>query len=295
MNELERVRSQAVGQEVDQELMERYPVQSQEKMEFPTRYGTVTAYVYRPFSEQEKLPVLINFHGGGFVKGYRGRDFGFSRILAVNGQCLVVDVDYKIAPEYKYPYAVEEGYDLVRHIQEKADSLGGDSGRIVLSGESAGANMITAILFMLKKAGIPMPLGAVSCYPPYDLYTDAGEKPGAGQEPERVKNARLYNDWYVEPERRKEICASPVYASKEELTDLPPFTILAAEHDTLCQEALEFARKLVEAGVTVTAKKIKGARHGFLVRRTEGYLEGEALFFSALKTYFSDFGKGERK
>ena len=109
MNELERVRSQAVGQEVDQELMERYPVQSQEKMEFPTRYGTVTAYVYRPFSEQEKLPVLINFHGGGFVKGYRGRDFGFSRILAVNGQCLVVDVDYKIAPEYKYPYAVEEG------------------------------------------------------------------------------------------------------------------------------------------------------------------------------------------
>ena len=174
MNELERVRSQAVGQEVDQELMERYPVQSQEKMEFPTRYGTVTAYVYRPFSEQEKLPVLINFHGGGFVKGYRGRDFGFSRILAVNGQCLVVDVDYKIAPEYKYPYAVEEGYDLVRHIQEKADSLGGDSGRIVLSGESAGANMITAILFMLKKAGNPMPLGAVTCYPPYALYTDAG-------------------------------------------------------------------------------------------------------------------------
>ena len=110
-----------------------------------------------------------------------------------------------------------------------------------------------------------------------------------------MKNAKVYNDWYVEPERRKEICASPVYASKEELTDLPPFTILAAEHDTLCQEALEFARKLVEAGVTVTAKKIKGARHGFLVRRTEGYLEGEALFFSALKTYFSDFGKGERK
>ena len=86
-----------------------------------------------------------------------------------------------------------------------------------------------------------------------------------------------------------------LHTFKEELTGLPPFTILAAEHDTLCQEALEFARKLVEAGVTVTAKKIKGARHGFLVRRTEGYLEGEALFFSALKTYFSDFGKGERK
>ena len=75
--------------------------------------------------------------------------------------------------------------------------------------------MITAILFMLKKAGNPMPLGAVSCYPPYDLYTDAGEKPGAGQEPERVKNARLYNDWYVEPERRKQ--REEIKSQQEEL------------------------------------------------------------------------------
>ena len=293
MNELERVRSQAVGQEVDQALLDQYPVQSQEKKEFPTRHGKVTAYIYRPFAEQEKLPVLINFHGGGFVKGYRGRDFGFSRILAVNGQCLVVDVDYKIAPEYQYPYAVEEGYDLVCYFQEHAGDFGGDPSRIVVSGESAGANMITAILFMMREAGKDMPLGAVSCYPPYDLDTDAGEKPGADQEPERLKNARLYNDWYVAPERRKEIFASPIFASNEELTGLPPFTIMAAEHDTLCQEALEFAGKLAQAGVTVTVKKIKGARHGFLVRRTEGYLEGEALFFTALETYFSDFGKGE--
>ena len=157
-------------------------------------------------------------------------------------------MDYKIAPEYKYPTQWRRGTTWCATYRKRRTAWAEIPDASSLSGESAGANMIMAILFMLKKAGKSHAPGAVSCYPPYDLYTDAGEKPGAGQEPERVKNARLYNDWYVEPERRKEICASPVYASKEELTDLPPFTILAAEHDTLCQEALEFARKLVEAG-----------------------------------------------
>lgn len=286
MNDLEQIRGQAVGQETDEELLRQYPVQEQRELDIPTRHGSVRAYLYRPFAREPQLPVLINFHGGGFVKGYRGRDVGFSHILAVRGACLVIDVDYKTAPEYRYPYAVEESVDLIRYFQGNVEAYGGDPARIVLSGQSAGANIITAAALMMNRDGLTLPRQLICCYPPYDLWSDPEEKTGAGREPERVRTGRLYNDWYVEEGRRKEIYASPVFARTEELQGLPPFVIIAAEQDTLCGEALHFAHMLLEAGVTVTAKKIAGAGHGFLVRRTAGYETAEKLLFAALREAF---------
>lgn len=252
MEDLERIGRQAIGQEADEEV----------------------------------LPVLINFHGGGFVKGYRGRDIEFAHQMAVRGNCLFLDVDYKIAPEYCYPYALEEGYDLVRHFQEHIGEYGGDGNRLALTGQSAGANILTGIIMMLKKAGGKLPTQAICCYPPFDLWKDPLDKPGAEQNPEMCEKARLYNGWYVEEGRIKEIYASPVFAEMEDLQGLVPFTIIAAEKDTLCLEALEFAVKLVDAGVTVTVKKVAGAKHSFIVSRTAGHEVGEKVFLEALNTYF---------
>lgn len=285
MDDLARIRSQAVGQEADEALLAQYPVKEQRELMIPTRHGQVKVYLYRPFSSKKTLPVLINFHGGGFVKGYRGRDIGFSRIAAARAECIVLDVDYKIAPEYKYPYAVEEGYDLYLYVKEHAGEFGGEKDKIAFSGASAGANMATVITMMLKKAGQPLPLCVVSCYPPYDLFTDPGEKM-PGEDPERVKTGRLYNSWYADENVQNTSCVSPVFAAKEELEGLPPFTIIAAEKDSLCKEALTFASMLADAGVTVTARKIQGAKHGFLVRRTQGFELGEELLFGTLNYYF---------
>lgn len=286
MNDLERIRSQAIGQETDKEFLKLYPIKAHQELHIETRHGMVTVHLYRPFADEVALPVLINFHGGGFVKGYRGRDTEFAHVMAVTGKCLVLDVDYKTAPEYCYPYALEEGYDLVKYFQEHIGEYGGDGNRLVLTGQSSGANILTGIILMLKKAGEKLPTQAICCYPPYDLWKDPMDKYGADQDPERSEAGRLYNDWYVEKSRRKEIYVSPVYAEKEDLQGLVPFTIIAAEKDPLCSEALEFACKLMEAGVTVTVKKVTGAKHGFIVRRATGHEIGKEVFFEALKRCF---------
>lgn len=288
MNDLERIRKEAVGQEIDEELLKQYPVKEQRELEIPTRHGFVKAYLYRPYSEKEKLPLMINFHGGGFVKGYRGRDFAFSRILATGCGAMVLDVDYKTAPEYRYPYAIEEGYDLVCYVYEHCEEWEVEMDRIAFSGQSAGANIVTAITLMLKESGKMLPKFVSASYPPYDLYKDPADKWMTDSE-EAKKNyetGRLYNDWYIDKERRKELWASPVYADIKQLEGLPHFLIICAEEDPLNREALEFAKMLMEADVTVTVKRVPGAKHGFLVRRTEGYEMAEALIFGMAGQYF---------
>lgn len=286
MNDLEKVRSQAIGVEADETYLKKYPVKEKLQLSIPTRHGDAVVFLYKPLSELEVLPAIVNFHGGGFVKGYRGRDVEFAQTVAVKGTCLVFDVDYKIAPEYQYPYALEEGYDVFLYLQNHMKDYGGDRKRIALTGQSAGANLAVGISMMLKQAGERLPVCAICCYPPCDLYTDPMEKSGGSQDLERCERGRLYNNWYVPAGREKEPYVSPVFATKTDLCGLEPFTVLAAELDPLCAEGLELAAHMVDAGVTVTTKKAAGAKHGFLVSRTTGYEVGEQLFFQTLKTYF---------
>lgn len=285
MNDLERIRNEAVGQEVDEALMKQYPIKEQKELEIPTRHGFVKAYLYRPYSDNENLPLMVNFHGGGFVKGYRGRDFAFSRILATGCECMVLDVDYKTAPEYKYPYAIEEGYDLICYIYSHGAEWNVNCDLIALSGQSAGANIVTAITFLLKENRKMLPKFVSASYPPYDLFKDPADKWKEDSEEARksFETGRLYNDWYIEKERRKELYASPVYADLSQLKGLPHFLIICGEEDPLNKEAMEFAKMLMEANVTVTFKRVPGAKHGFLVRRGPGYDVAEQLISAAAK------------
>lgn len=285
-DDLKRIRENAVGIELDEELARQFPVKRQYEVQMPTRHGSVRVYVFRPLGEEkEACPVIINFHGGGFVKGYRGRDTLFSRNLACHTGCVVMDVDYKTAPEQKYPYALEEGYDAVEYIFAHSQEFGIDGKRIILSGQSAGGNLVTGVALMASEKGaFPIRLVILS-YPPLDLARDPGGKRLADQDPERVETARLYNDWYIDENRRQEIYASPVYAPKEKLKGLPPFLIITAEKDPLGDEAEQFARQLLEAGVSVTAKRVAGAKHGFLVRRSQGFEVAEKLIFETVSHY----------
>lgn len=284
-SDLERVRKNAVGKELDEELVKQFPVKRQYEVQIPTRHGEVHCYVFVPMAGEGKLPAIVNFHGGGFVKGYRGRDILFSRNLACHTNCTVIDVDYKVAPEYQYPYALEEGYDAVNYILTHEETFGIDRRKIFLSGQSAGGNLATGITLMAKEKKEFSVLLTMVSYPPLDLAKDPAKKRFADLETERVETARLYNDWYIEKSRRTELYASPVYASREKLTGLTPFLIITAQKDTLSEEAEKFAYQLIEAGVTVTAKQIRSAVHGFLVRRSEGFGTAEKLIFGMVRQY----------
>jgi len=282
---LKKMREQSAGIELDEELAAQFPVEKQYELAVPGEEGDIRVHMYEPIGRKAGGPLIVNMHGGGFVKGYRGRDVVFSRNLACHTGCLVADVDYQIAPEKKYPYAMMEGYEVVKYFYERAEEFGICQNKIILSGQSAGANLITGIALLAKEKQEFVIAGLILAYPPLDLVTDPVEKPFSDTKEgrERAEAGRLYNQWYIDPERAGEIYASPVLGEKSRFSGLPPFMILSAEFDPLGEEAERFAWKLIQAGVIVMAKRFLGAKHGFLVRRNAGFLEAERMIFDMVE------------
>lgn len=283
--ELERVRAEAVGIELDEELAARFPVKSRQRIDIPGDEADICVYLYEPENRTGITPLIINMHGGGFVKSYRGRDVILSQNIAWHTGCLVADVDYKTAPEQKYPYAQMEGYRVVEYFRVHGAQYRIDPDRIILSGQSAGANLIMGIAMrFLSRQECPV-CQLIMAYPPLDLYKDPMEKLFAESEEDKkmAVNGRLYNEWYIDEEHRRESFASPVYASEEELKGLPPVMILTGGLDSLGEEAERFAYQLIRAGVPVTAKRFLTARHGFLARRNSEFAEAEKMIFDVVK------------
>lgn len=289
MNDLERIRSQAVGLKVDQEQLELFHAEKEEEVDFPTRGGSTHVYVYYPKPQKRPYPVFINLHGGGFVKGHREQDVVFCRNICQNAGCMVFDIDYKTAPEKKYPYALYEAYDVVKYLWEYGEKWNLDRKKFVMAAHSAGGNLTLATAILMGHEKEFHLAGVICDYPPVDLVQDPGDKRLAQDPTVRppIADARKYAEWYIEPDRRKESTASPAYATEEELKALPPVLMITAGHDVLGEEAERLVYRMVEAGVTVTARRVLGADHGFTVRRKPGFEVAERLIFGFLKQLFS--------
>lgn len=269
-------------------MLELFSAGKEEELEIPVREGSTHVYVYYPREEREQYPVFINLHGGGFVKGHREQDVVFCRNICQNIRCMVFDIDYKTAPEKKYPYALYEAYDVALYLWNHAEDWKLDQNSFVMGGHSAGGNLTlgTAIMAGHKKE---FQLKGIICdYPAVDLAKDPGEKRFGNDPTVRppVADARMYNDWYIDPERRKESTASPAYATEEELASLPPVLMITAGHDMLGEEAEQLVYRMLQAGTTVLAKRVIGADHGFIVRRKPGFEQAEELIFAFLKHMF---------
>ena len=266
------------------ELAARFPVKSRQKLEIPGDEADITVYLYEPENRTGVTPLIINLHGGGFVKSYRGRDIILSQNFAWHTGCLVADVDYKTAPEKKYPYAQMEGYRVVEYFTSTRSSTGS-----IRSGSSCPPERRRqpdhrnrdALPAQGGAPGLPTDHGL----PALDLYKDPMEKPFTESEEEKKMaiNGRLYNDWYIDEELRRESYASPVYASEEELRGLPPVLLLTGGLDSLGEEAERFTYQLIRAGVPVTAKRFLTAKHGFLARRNSEFVEAEKMIFDVIK------------
>lgn len=282
---LEDVRNNAVGKSLSREELERFQVGIEEERIIKTRDGETRIFFYAPLEKKDSYPVFINLHGGGFVKGHRDQDVVFCKNIAQNSGYVVIDIDYHTAPEKQYPYALNECYDVVKYVTEHPQEFMADTDVLVIAGHSAGANLTVGVEFLALESKEFRPTLLILDYPPLDLVKDPAERRYAYAPDSRipVEQLRMYNEWYIEKQYRKEITASPVYASPDELEDFPPVVMILAESDSLSEEGVRFTSQLVDAGVTVYAKRVKGSSHGFTVRRTEGFEAAEEMIFTALR------------
>lgn len=231
----------------------------------PSSAGDIPVRIYSPPSKSnEKLPALMFFHGGGHVIGSLDTHDLVARNLCVGGECLVISVDYRMGPEHPFPAAPEDCFAATQWVATNADSLGGDSNRIAVSGDSAGGNLAAVVALMARDANGPNLCFQLLIYPVADYAFDtpsysewaegAGILTAAGME--------WFRDHYLSrPEDRLDWRAAPLRA--ESLADLPPALVITAECDVLHDEGVLYVEALALAGVVVEHRDYPGMIHGF--------------------------------
>lgn len=237
----------------------------------------VHIYILRPDDmSDEPSPLFINFHGGGFIKGRADRDRLYCSHMASRLNIPVWDVDYALAPEKPFPAAVNETYELIHYIFTHHNDLGIDPQKIILSGHSAGSNLITAALIKIagnNESSMFHPAGIILDYLPADLVKNPLEKLTPEERLDTQKIARAviekeYLDYYFTNQADAlSPLASPILAPPDVLSTFPSSLIITAGQDPLRAEGDEFASRLARAGVTVVSKCFVNSRHGFTTNR----------------------------
>jgi acetyl esterase len=210
-----------------------------------------------------KLPVLVYFHGGGWVIGNLDQVDAQCRALANGAQCVVVNVDYRLAPEHKFPAAVEDAYAAVQYVSERAAEFDADAGRIAVGGDSAGATLATVACLMARDCLGPKIAFQLLVYPVTD-YDD--DRPSLAEFADgyfltRSMMRYFWGHYVASPEEGRSPHASPLNAKS--LEGLPPAMVITAECDPIRDQGEAYARRLEQAGVPVTAKRYAGAIHVF--------------------------------
>ena len=218
--------------------------------------------VYRPTLEQD-LPALVYFHGGGFVICNLDTHDRLCRNLANASGAVVVSVDYRLAPEHKFPAAAEDAYAATCYVAEHAAEFGVDPNRIAVGGDSAGGNLATVVALMARDRGGPSLKFQLLIYPVVDVDDDSPSMREYGHDHFLTRESM---DWFIESyigreEDRRSPYASPWYAS--DLRGLPAAMVITAECDPLCDQGEAYARKLQSAGVPVVLKRYEGMIHPF--------------------------------
>ncbi len=210
-------------------------------------------------------PTLVYYHGGGWVLGDLDSHDGVCRDIANAAECTVISVDYRLAPEAKFPAAAEDAIAAAQWIHDNAADLGVDRTRLAVGGDSAGGNLSAVVALHARDNGGPKLKLQVLIYPSADM---SSVYPSYEEFAEQLPLTRTTMDWFVDlylTNREKDARdwrASPLHA--ESLAGLPPAFIITAAMDPLRDEGEELARALMKAGVSVEVKRFDGQIHGFL-------------------------------
>jgi len=263
---VEEARALLVG--IQSQDVKKAPAKTEDRTLEVDNNTSIKVRIYRPVAATGPLPVIVYLHGGGWVLGDASTHDRLSRELTVKTGAAVVFLEYSRAPENQYPVARDEAVSLVKWIRKKGPSIELDPSKIVLAGDSAGANLAISAAMKLNAEGQTPVNGLVMFYPATDgtRFDRASHKTfGSGYFLSVDTLKAVWSAYVPDVEARKNPFISPIYASEKTLSGLPPSLVITAENDPLRDEGEAFARKLAKAGVRVESTRYLGTIHDFVM------------------------------
>ena len=229
--------------------------------------GNVSIRIVRPKGSTENLPVVMYFHGGGWVLGNKNTHDRLIREIANGANAAVVFVNFTPSPEAKFPVALEEAYSATEYIAENGNNMNMDTSRIAVVGDSVGGNMATVLTMMAKERNGPNIIFQLLFYPVTDssFYTSSYKQFATDYNLTREAMKWFWDNYLPDKQKRKDPKASPLRATLEDLEGLPEAMIINGEFDVLRDEGEAYAHKLNDAGVKVTAVRYLGTIHDFVM------------------------------
>ncbi len=231
----------------------------------PGSHIPIRIYTPREAKPGEKFPMLLWFHGGGFVIGSLDTHDSVCRMLANQADCIVVSVDYRLAPEHKFPAAVEDCEAALKWVALHAAEFGADARAIAVGGDSAGANLATVVAILARDAGHPKLAFQLLIYP---CAAPEPETPSHYKFAEGYVLSRNTVTWFFKLYQRSRADSNdfrfaPLIA--DDLANLPPALVLVAGYDPLRDEGVDYAKRLIDAGNRVRLVNYEGMIHGFIL------------------------------
>ena len=254
----------------------------------PGPAGTIPARHYRPAAGGGPAPLLVFFHGGGWVLGDLDSHDGACRLISRDAGVHVLAVDYRLAPEHRAPAAIDDAYAAYRWAREQAVELGADPRRVAVGGDSAGGNLAAVVTRLARDAGDPLPSLQWLIYPATDLRGGTLSRSLFGEGFLLTKHDMdWFQNCYVQGSGLdfSDPLVSPLLA--EDLSGLSPALVVTAGFDPLRDEGDQYAARLREAGVAVDHRRISSMIHGFMNLNVlgGGVARANAQMISALRAH----------
>jgi acetyl esterase len=263
------------------------PVAHVEDRTIPGATEDIPVRIYTP-EGSGPFPLLVFFHGGGYVLGDLDTHDGLCRSLANGVGCIVVSVDYPLSPEHKFPAALNAGYAATKWVAEHAATINGDTSRIAVGGDSAGGNLAAVVALMARDQDGPALAFQLLIYPDLDFRRSnfsIREYTGKYGNITRESQNWFMDHYLNNAEEKLNPLVSPLLAP--DLKGLPPALIITAEYDALRDEGEQYGQRLEEAGVPVTVSRYQGMIHEFVRHPFDQSKQARAEAAAALQKAFA--------
>jgi acetyl esterase len=225
--------------------------------------GQLAVRVYRPSGAQDRLPLVVNFHGGGWTIGSLDSTDWLCSNVALGTRAVVVSVEYRLAPDHRFPAAAEDCYAALVDVVGRAVEFGADPDRSAVMGDSAGGNLAAVVSLMARDRSGPRIAHQGLIYPAVDLTMSSPSIDENAHAPILTKaDCLAFRDHYLGDQDQKQPYASPLFA--EDHAGLPPALIQVAEHDPIRDDGRRYASRLQAAGVPVRLTEYAGMPHGYV-------------------------------